>query len=67
MILYTTDCPKCKILEKMMDRAEMEFTKETNIDKLINLGFKSAPILEVEPQVYLPFESAISYVAKGGF
>ena len=60
--LYTTDCPKCKVLEAKLDAKGVEYVKETDLDSMINLGFMSAPVLKVEESKYLPFAEAIKWV-----
>lgn len=62
--LYSTHCPKCKVLEKKLQSKNIEFeikdTKE-DIDYLISKGYRSAPILEVD-EVFYKFEDANKFV-----
>lgn len=46
--LYTTHCPKCKVIEKKLAQKGIEYTEVTDKDEMINRGFKSAPVLEVD-------------------
>lgn len=46
--LYTTHCPQCKVLETKLQRAGIEYTASEDIQKMLELGFKSAPVLTVE-------------------
>jgi len=48
--LYSTKCPRCIVLEKKMQQKGIEFELITDFDVqvLIDKGFKSAPILEVD-------------------
>jgi len=45
--LYSTDCPKCNILEKKLQDRNISFELELGADKIKALGFTEAPILEV--------------------
>ena len=61
VILYSTNCPKCNILEKKLQSKNIVYVLETNIDLMINKGFSSAPMLEVDGKV-MDFKSAIEWV-----
>lgn len=51
IILYTTNCPKCRILEAKLNNKKMEYKIETNIDEMLAKGLMSAPGLEVDGQL----------------
>lgn len=51
--LYTTHCPQCKVLTMKLQRAGINFTENENIDEIMSLGYKSAPLLKVNDQFYL--------------
>ena len=59
--LYTTDCPKCKILEKKLDAKNITYKKVTNIEEIIMTGFLSSPILKVDDK-FMPFTESIYWV-----
>ena len=48
--LYSTNCPRCMVLEKKLQNKKIEFEKITNFNEqeLIEAGFDSAPVLEVD-------------------
>lgn len=50
--LYTTHCPRCKVIEKKLAQKEIEYTEITDQEEMIKLGFKSAPVLEVNDKVF---------------
>jgi glutaredoxin len=63
MILYSNSCPKCKILEEMLIDKGFIFQKTNNFAKLIRLGFRSAPVLEIEnTDILLTYDEAIIYI-----
>ena len=61
VILYSTGCPKCKVLMKKMDTANIEYEVNTSIDEMQALGFSSAPKLSVGGSV-LGFMDAIKWI-----
>ncbi len=59
VILYTTHCPKCKVLTRKLQLAGIDFTESEDIQKMLELGFKSAPVLVVDDEVYLFKEACL--------
>ena len=59
--LYTTHCPKCKVLEMKLAKKNIKYTEHDNVDEMISLGFKETPILIVDGHVYTSIE-AIKWV-----
>ena len=51
IIMYTTHCPQCKILEKMLNDKKIEYTQITDIDIMKSKGIQSVPYLEVEGEL----------------
>lgn len=50
VILYTIDCPRCKVLEKKLNQAMIEYETFTDKNKMIEMGMSAMPILEVDGQ-----------------
>ena len=61
MILYSTGCPKCKILKKKLDNSGIEYAEETSVDKMLALGITQVPVLYVNDEM-LPFVKANEYI-----
>lgn len=61
IILYTTNCPKCHILEKKLKEKEIFYEVSYDIHKLIAAGFREAPILEVN-KIMMSFGDAVRWV-----
>ena len=51
VIMYTTHCPQCKVLEKMLNDKKIEYTQITYIDIMKSKGIQSVPYLEVEGEL----------------
>ncbi len=61
--LYSTDCPKCKVLEKKLDESDVTYETEKDIDIMLEKGFVSAPMLEVDG-VVMNFKEGIEWVGN---
>lgn len=61
--LYSTNCPKCNVLETKLKNANIDFNISNNLENLIEQGFREAPILEVNNQ-YLKFSEAIKWIQE---
>ena len=64
MILYTTNCPKCRVLEQQLSFTNLKFEKETDVKTMIDLGFVEAPMLEIKKGLFLTFREAINYIKE---
>lgn len=64
-VLYSTGCPKCKILEKQLRQHNIEFNIITDKNLMIEKGFKSAPKLEIDNKI-LDYPDAIRWAMNGG-
>lgn len=51
VIMYTTHCPQCKVLEKMLNDKKIEYTQITDIDVMKFKGIQSVPYLEIEGEL----------------
>lgn len=51
VIMYTTHCPQCKVLEKMLNDKKIEYTQITDIDIMKSKGIQSVPYLEIEGEL----------------
>lgn len=59
--LYSTDCPKCKVLEKKLDDSGVAYETKKDIDIMLEKGFISAPMLEVDG-VIMNFKEGIEWI-----
>lgn len=51
--LYSTNCPQCKGVERLLKTKGIEFELVTDMDKVLATGKTSAPILQTEEGEYL--------------
>lgn len=61
IILYTTHCPQCEILEKKLKEKNFQYQVCDDIDTMLMKGFRAAPNLEVDGTVY-NFKDAVIWV-----
>lgn len=61
--LYSTNCPKCNVLETKLKNANINFNISNDLGNLIKQGFREAPILEVDNK-YLKFSEAIKWIQE---
>ena len=59
--LYTTHCPKCRVLEAKLNSKNVDFNIIDNEELMIEKGFQSAPMLEVDDNI-MNFGEAIKWV-----
>ena len=61
--LYTTDCPRCRVVEQKLHKKNISFEKVTdfNVDDFIEKGFTMMPILEVDGRLY-DYSATINYI-----
>lgn len=62
--LYSTDCSKCKILEKKLNERDVYFTKVSGneaVEEIKKAGFLEAPVMKINDK-YLPFKDAVDWV-----
>lgn len=62
--VYSTDCPKCKILERKLTEKNIPFFKITGniaVDTIKKAGYTEAPLLKLNDQ-FLPFGQAVKWV-----
>lgn len=63
IILYTTHCPKCKVLQKKLNQNNISYIINQDIDKMLQLDILSAPALEINNTI-LDFGQAIQWLKE---
>jgi glutaredoxin len=59
--LYSTDCPKCKILKQKLDEKNINYETCKDVNFMLSKGIKSVPILEVDDEI-MNYLNAINWV-----
>lgn len=63
VILYSTHCPKCNVLEKKLNAKHIDYEVNTSIDEMRSLKIFTAPVLKVGEEL-MDFSSAVSWVEQ---
>ena len=61
IILYSTHCSNCIVLEKKLKEKDIKFIEINDIEIMQEKGFMSAPMLEVDG-VAMSFGTAIQWI-----
>lgn len=59
--LYTTHCPKCKVIESKLNNKNIEYIEISDIKEIQNKGFMSVPVLEVNENI-MDFTTANTWI-----
>lgn len=63
IVLYSTHCPKCIMLENRLKQKKVNYETETSEDAIKATGFSSVPLLKVDGKI-MEFNEAITWVSK---
>lgn len=61
VILYSTGCPKCKILEKKLSEKNVAYTNVSDVEIMLSMGLSTVPMLEVDGDM-MKFSDAVKFV-----
>ena len=61
VILYSTNCPMCNVLEKKLIHKDIAFDEINDVEVMRSKGFLSAPMLEVYGNI-MNFKEAIDWI-----
>lgn len=59
--LYSTGCPKCKVLKKKLEEKGIKYTENNSVDEMLSLGISQVPVLSVNNEL-LDFSTANNWV-----
>lgn len=63
VVLYSTGCPKCKILEKKMGEKGIVYETVDDVELMEEKGFMTLPMLEVDGAV-MDFGEGFKWVSN---
>lgn len=61
VILYSTGCPKCKILKKKLAEKNIDYTENQNVEEMVALGIDQVPVLKIDGEI-MKFKEAVEWV-----
>ena len=65
VVMYSTGCPKCKIIKKKLDEKKVVYEEETDVEKMKSKGIDRVPVLEVDGKLF-SYSEAVKLVNDGG-
>lgn len=63
IILYSTHCPQCMILENLLKKANISYVEENDANKMIEMGFVSVPMFQVGDQI-MNMKEAMAWIKE---
>ena len=63
IVLYSTHCPKCNILETKLKQSGIVYEEINDMDLMLSKGFTSVPKLEVDGVVY-DYKDAVDWIKE---
>lgn len=61
IILYSTGCPKCKVLISKLNSRGIEYETVSNVETIFKEGITTVPVLEID-NIKMDFKEAIDWV-----
>lgn len=62
IVVYSTGCPRCKVLKAKLDQAGFSYNEQTDVDVMTELGMKTAPGMTVDGGKMMNFNEAIHWL-----
>ncbi len=63
VILYSNNCPQCRVLEVKLKEKKIDFTEVNDIDLMLKKGLRTMPALEVDSEM-MNFASALKWLGE---
>lgn len=61
--MYSTGCPKCKVLSKKLDSKGINYTIVDDVDKMFEMGIVSVPYLQID-DVLMNYKESVEWANK---
>lgn len=61
VILYSTGCSNCRMLEAKLKAKKIEYVEVTDSNIILGMGFMSVPMLEVDGKI-MNYKNAIEWL-----
>lgn len=63
--LYSTGCPKCKVLKSKLDAKGIDYIVVDDVDEMVRLGIQSVPYIMIN-DVLMNYKESIEWVNRLG-
>jgi hypothetical protein len=64
IILYTIDCPRCKVLEKKLQQKGINYSICNDIKIMTEKNIQELPVLSIDEKLY-QYKEAINWINGG--
>ena len=61
IILYSTHCPRCTVLEKKLKSKNVEYKEINSVSIMQEIGITAVPVLSIDGELY-NFERAVKWI-----
>lgn len=61
IILYSTHCPRCNVLEKKLKQKDIQYDEINDVEIIKEKGYLSLPILEING-TNMDFKQAVDWI-----
>ena len=61
VILYSTGCPRCKVLETKLKQKSIDYQEVNDVEMMQEKGFDFVPMLEIDGKIY-DFKAAVEWI-----
>lgn len=65
--LYSTNCPKCKIIEQKLEQYNIPYLKINNVDEMVELGLEEVPVIKDSSGEFFDFIAANQLLNEKGY
>ena len=63
VILYSTGCPKCRVLKTKLDKKNINYIENSDVEEMLELRFDRLTILKVDNDI-MNFTEANDWINK---
>lgn len=63
IILFSTGCPRCKVLKQELERRSIHYTENNSVAEMLAIGIEKVPVISVDGKLYL-YNDALEYISK---
>ena len=62
--VYTTGCPRCKVLEKTLVAAGIDYLAVSDVETIVKKGFETVPQMEIDGGEAMDFKAAMNWLKE---
>lgn len=61
VVLYSTGCPKCKVLKAKLDNTWIKYEIVDDVDEMLRLGISTVPCLGIDGDI-MDFKESVDWI-----